>query len=164
MIVRAATPDDAAGVNAVYNPFIETSAATFETEPISDPDRRAWLARLAADPRYPVVICADEDGRVRGFANAAPFDPRAGYATSVKTSVFVDPGFARRGAGSALYRALFDRLGEAALHRAYALIVVPNPASIALHESFGFVRVSILNEVGRKFGRFHSVAWYEKPL
>jgi phosphinothricin acetyltransferase len=50
------------------------------------------------------------------------------------------------------------------VHRAYAGIALPNPASIALHERFGFKRVAHFTEQGRKFGRYWDVAWYEKPL
>jgi len=41
---------------------------------------------------------------------------------------------------------------------------LPNPASIALHERFGFKRVAHFTEQGRKFDRFWDVAWYEKPI
>ena len=50
------------------------------------------------------------------------------------------------------------------MHRAYAGITLPNPASLALHRSFGFQRVGQYDEVGRKFGRFWSVEWLEKKL
>ncbi len=69
-----------------------------------------------------------------------------------------------RGFGEALYKASFVALCGADIHRAYGLIVAPNPASIALHEGVGFAHVATLNEVGRKFGRFHDVMWFEKRL
>jgi phosphinothricin acetyltransferase len=50
------------------------------------------------------------------------------------------------------------------VHRAYAGIALPNPASISLHEKFGFKRAALFTEQGRKFGRYWDVAWYEKPL
>ena len=164
MTIRRATLKDAAGVNGVYNPFILESPATFETTPITETDRRDWLARLQEDPRYPVLVDENEDGEICGFANAAPFDPRRAYGTSVKTSVFVSPASAGAGIGRALYQNLFAILADQDLHRAYGLIVAPNPASVALHEAFGFRHVSTLDEVGRKVGRFHSVMWFEKRL
>ena len=163
MKVRRASLDDADGVNAVYNPFILESAATFETDPLSRADRRAWLERLAGDPRCPVFV-AEDAGEICGFANAAPFDVRPAYGTSVKTSVFVSPAGAGKGVGRALYDALFAALSQADIHRAYALIVAPNAASVALHEAFRFSHISTLDEVGRKFGRYHSVMWFEKRL
>ncbi len=57
------------------------------------------------------------------------------------------------------------RVAAADVHRAYALIVAPNPASVALHRArSAFDRVSTLDEVGRKFGRYYSVLWFEKRL
>lgn len=164
MIIRLAGAADADGVNAVYNPYVLETAATFETEPITTSARLAWLAERSADPRYPVFVAEDPAGRIAGFANASPFDPRQAYGTSVKVSVFLAPGAQRQGLGAALYAALFRRLADADLHRAYALIVAPNPASVSLHQQFGFRQVSTLSEVGRKFGRYWDVMWFEKKL
>lgn len=162
--IRAATPGDAEGMNAVYNPFIRDSIATFETAELTLGDRRAWLAERARSGRHPVFVALDGAGTVGGFANASAFDPRPGYATSVKTSVFIAPERQGRGLARRLYEALFETLAKADLHRAYALIVPPNPASIGLHRAFGFRHVSTLSEVGRKFDRFYDVMWFEKAL
>src|SRR5690242_11333717 len=37
---------------------------------------------------------------------------------------------------------------------AYAGIALPNPASIALHEKFGFKRVALFSDQGRNFGLY----------
>lgn len=161
VLVRRARSDDAAAVNAIYNPLIRDSAITFETVEHSQEDRRRWLANLACSPRHPVFV-AEMGGAVCGYANAAEFDPRGAYETSVKVSVFVAPDRQGQGVGRALYAKLFEALATADAHRAYALIVAPNPASVALHEAFGFSHVSTLNETGRKFGRYHDVLWFEK--
>ncbi len=162
MRVRAAVIDDACGMNALYNPFITGTAATFETTPIDKAARRAWLLERGSSPRWPVFVAEEHDGSIAGFANASSFDPRAAYETSVKVSVFVGGKAQGRGVGRALYEALFDVLGGADVHRAYALIVAPNDPSVRLHERFGFKQVSTLDEVGRKFGRYYSVMWFEK--
>jgi phosphinothricin acetyltransferase len=60
-------------------------------------------------------------------------------------------------------RATPDDLSED-VHRAYAGIALPNPASVPLHERFGFKRVGHFTEQGREFGHYWDVAWYEKPL
>ncbi|MEX0643863.1 MAG: N-acetyltransferase family protein [Parvularculaceae bacterium] len=159
--VRPARPDDAAAINAIYNPLIRDSAITFETVEHSEEDRRRWLATLARSPRHQVFVAA-ADGAVCGYANAAEFDPRGAYETSVKVSIFVAPSHHRQGVGRALYGELFEAVAKTDVHRAYALIVAPNPASVVLHEAFGFRHVSTLNEVGRKFSRYWDVLWYEK--
>ncbi|NWG72478.1 MAG: N-acetyltransferase family protein [Parvularculaceae bacterium] len=158
--IEPVAPVHADGINAVYNPYVRESAATFETEEYDLKAREAWIA-ARTNPRHPGFV-ALEAARVIGFANAAAFDPRGAYETSVKVSVFLAPDAKRRGIGRRLYAALFDSLGRADVHRAYALIVAPNPASVALHEAFGFARVSTLSEVGRKFGRYWDVMWFER--
>ena len=50
------------------------------------------------------------------------------------------------------------------LHRAYAGITLPNPASIRLHERFCFRPAGVFHEVGRKLDRYWDVAWYQKEL
>lgn len=161
--VRLATLADAAAVNAIYNPFILETPATFETAPIDEASRQRWIEARLANPRHPVFV-AEAEGRVAGFANASPFDERAAYQTSVKVSVYIAAAAQGRGIGTALYEALFGRLSREDVHRAYALIVPPNPGSVALHQRFGFRHVSTLDEVGRKFGRYYSVMWFEKRL
>ncbi len=163
VLIRRAGEDDAAGVNAVYNPYIRDTSITFETVAHTLDDRRQWFAARMGNPRWPVFV-AELDGLVVGFASASAFDPRGAYETSVKTSVFLAPSAQRRGLGARLYGALFDALDGADVHRAYALVTAPNPASAALHKSLGFVHVSTLSEVGRKFGRYHDVMWFEKRL
>ena len=161
--IRAAASGDAGAINDVYNPFIRETTATFETVEHTVERRRAWLAERLGNPRWPVYV-AEKAGRVFGFASASAFDPRGAYETSVKTSVFIAPTAQREGLGRRLYEALFQALDGVDIHRAYALVSAPNPASVALHLKAGFAHVSTLSEVGRKFGRFHDVMWFEKRL
>ncbi len=78
--------------------------------------------------------------------------------------MYVAPDAGRRGIGTLLYGALFAALADEDLHRAYAGIAQPNEASERLHARFGFRYIGTHREVGRKFGRYWDVAWYEKSL
>jgi phosphinothricin acetyltransferase len=109
-------------------------------------------------------VVAVSDGRVIGYACSSRFRHKAAYETSVETSIYLAPESVGRGAGSRLYEELFETLEGDDVHRAYAGIALPNPASVALHERFGFKRVAHYTEQGRKFGRYWDVAWYERPL
>ncbi|MEL6370191.1 MAG: N-acetyltransferase family protein [Pseudomonadota bacterium] len=161
--IRAADVRDAAAINRLYNPFILETPVTFETDPVDDSARAAWIEALRADAKTPVVV-AEREGEIVGLANASRFDPRPGYDVSVKVSVFVAPDHQGQGIARNLYARLFTDLRKAKLHRAYALIVEPNPASVRLHEFFGFEQVGRLDEVGFKFGEYHSVLWFEKAV
>ena len=43
-------------------------------------------------------------------------------------------------------------------------ITLPNPASVALHESFGFEPVGVYRRIGWKFGAWHDVGWWQLQL
>ena len=38
---------------------------------------------------------------------------------------------------------------------------MPNDGSVAFHEKLGFRQMARYDEVGRKFGEYWSVVWYE---
>jgi phosphinothricin acetyltransferase len=161
--VRPATGDDLQAVNDIYNHYVAESHITFDVEPVSMEQRREWFTHYAPAGRHRLFV-AEDGGRVVGFASSSRFRPKPGYLTSVETSVYLEPDATGRGAGSRLYESLFKSLEGEDVHRAYAGIALPNPASIALHEKFGFKRVAHFTEQGRKFGRYWDVAWFEKPL
>ena len=161
--VRPASDGDLAAINDIYNHYVRESHVTFDLEPVELDGRRDWFSHYAESGPHRVFVAVDE-GRVIGFASSSEFKSRPGYATSVETSVYVTPDAVGKGAGRRLYEKVFQALEGQDVHRAYAGIALPNPASIALHEKFGFKRVALFTEPGRKFGRYWDVAWFEKPL
>lgn len=161
--IRPATQSDLDGINEVYNHYVRTSPATFDIEEISMEGRHEWFTHYGEAGRYRVFV-AHEDGGVVGFASSSRFMERRAYETSVTTSVYVAEAAHRRGVGRALYLDLFEAIGGEDVHRAYAGISMPNPASVALHESFGFHQVAYFTEQGRKFDKYWDVAWFEKEL
>jgi phosphinothricin acetyltransferase len=116
---------------------------------------------VAVTGASPVAVTGDA---VLGYACTTPFKAKAAYETSVEISVYVAHDAHGQGVGRALYETLLPRLEAEDLHRAYAGIAQPNDASMRLHQAFGFVEVSRLTEVGRKFDRYWDVHWLERPL
>jgi phosphinothricin acetyltransferase len=108
-------------------------------------------------------VAVDSDDVV-GFATSSRFRAKAAYDTSVETTVYCAPNGVGRGVGTALYRRLFDVLAAEDVHRAYAGIALPNDQSVALHRKLGFAPVGTYREVGRKFGAYWDVQWFERAL
>jgi phosphinothricin acetyltransferase len=160
---RDAVADDLPRVTEIYNHYVLTSHATFDVDPWTVDQRREWMSHYAPRGRHRLIV-AERDGRIAGYASSSVYRAKRAYETSVETSVYLAPDERGRGLGTALYRALFDALAREDVHRAYAGIALPNDASVALHERFGFSRVAYFSEQGRKFGRWWDVAWYEKAL
>jgi phosphinothricin acetyltransferase len=161
--IRPAVAADLSAINDIYNQYVTEAHYTFDVEPMSADGRREWFTHYDTSGRYRVLV-AVSNGVVVGFASSGRFRAKAAYETSIETSVYLASDSVGRGAGSRLYEALFKALESEDVHRAYAGIALPNPASIGLHERFGFKRVAHFTEQGRKFGRYWDVAWYEKPL
>ncbi len=172
--IRPAALSDLSALTALYNHYVTTTAVTFDIEPFTVEARRSWFDTfdttgphrlfVAVDTERGAADLAVDDGTLAGCVFSGTFKTKPAYATTVESSIYVAPNATGRGLGPRLYETLFDALGGLDLHRVFAGIALPNPASIALHERFGFQRVGVLDEVGRKFGRYWSVAWYEKHL
>ncbi len=161
--VRPGTVDDLTAINDIYTHYVLETHVTFDLEPMEMTARREWFSHYSDTGPYRLFV-GEEDGRLIGFASSSPFKSRPGYATSVETSIYLEPEAVGKGAGTRLYEELFDAIEGEDLHRAYAGIALPNPASVGLHERFGFKRVALFTEPGRKFGKYWDVAWFEKPL
>ncbi|MCA1832090.1 MAG: N-acetyltransferase family protein [Actinomycetota bacterium] len=161
--IRAATRSDLPGLNEIYNHYVLNTHMTFDVEPITSDARSEWFSHYDTTGRYRIFV-AVEEGLVKGYASSSRWRPRQAYETSVETSVYLAPADVGLGLGPRLYEGLFRALEGEDVHRAYAGIALPNEASIALHERFGFRQVAHFTEQGRKFGRFWDVAWFEKSL
>lgn len=180
--VRPGREEDLRALTELYNHYVRETPVTFDLEPLSPEQRRPWLLSHPEDGPHRLLVALESPetpgsaktpdtpdtpapaGRLLGYATSSPFRPKAAYATSVETSVYCAPGAAGRGVGTLLYSALFQALRNEDVHRAYAGIAQPNEASARLHARFGFAPVGVFREVGRKFGRYWDVAWYEKEL
>lgn len=162
--IRPGRAGDLREIVEVYNHYVERTPVTFEVAALRPADRRAWFREHSCGGRYRLWVAADADTGVLGWATSGPFRPRAAYATTVEASVYCRPEFVGRGIGSKLYTSLFDSIREEDIERVVAGVTLPNPASVRLHLSFGFRRVGTFHRVGRKFGRYWDVAWFERPL
>ncbi len=157
--LRHALPDDLDALTNIYNHYVRHSVATFDTTAFHPEARRNWLVHFAAGSPHQLWL-AVKHGAILG----SQYRPKAAYDTSVETTVYLHPDHQGAGIGRKLYNHLFERLSVFELHRAYAAIAQPNPASVALHQSFDFHLVGTFSEAGHKFGGYHDVDWYEKSL
>lgn len=161
MTVRLAAPADAAGVLAIYEPYVRDTAVSFE---LDVPTVEAMADRIASTlPARPWLVVAD-DGVILGYAYAGTHRSRAAYQWSVETSVYVAPEARRRGVARALYGALLEVLRRQGFATALAGIAQPNASSVGFHEALGFRPVGVYPAVGFKAGAWHDVGWWTLRL
>ena len=159
MILRLATPEDAAEMAAIWNPIIRDTAITFTTEEKT----LAGLESMIAAPEGTWLV-AEEGGKVLGFAGYGVFRGGPGYAHVREHTILLGEGARGRGIGRALMQALEAEARKAGLHALVAGISGENPGAVAFHAALGFEDVGRMPEVGRKFGRFMDLVLMQKAL
>jgi L-amino acid N-acyltransferase YncA len=165
--LRPITPDDHAAAAAVYNHYVTTSTATFQTEPVSPEE---WAAESLAGEagRHGAWTVLDDGGGAAGaFAGyllVQPFKSRCAYRDTAEVTVYLTPGSTGRGLGGAALDHAEAHARAAGLHALLAVVCAENDASLAAFERHGYDRVALLKEVGTKFGRRLDVVYLEKVV
>jgi phosphinothricin acetyltransferase len=156
--IRVCTSDDLPAICAIYNHYIVNTVISFEEEPLSVAELERRVAHYT--DRHPWLVSI-ADGEVAGYAHAGLWQERSAYRHSLLTSVYVRHTDLGKGHGKALYEVLLAELATTDCHAIVAGIALPNAPSVALHERFGFAKVAHFPEVGRKFGRWVDVGYWQ---
>lgn len=160
-MIRAGNIDDATQICEIYNHYVLNTAITFEEHAVSTGDMEKRV--LETTGALPWLVW-EEDDTILGYCYASKWKGRCAYQYSVESTIYVRPAQAGKGIGLRLYRGLLDRLKQDGFHTVLGGIALPNAASVALHERLGFEKVAQLKEVGRKFGRWIDVGYWQLLL
>ena len=161
LTIRPVTPADHAAMLAIYAPYVQNTAVSFEVEV---PTLAAFADRLADIAAfYPCLVC-QAGGEVAGYAYASRHRQRAAYDYDVDVSIYVAPRWQGTGAAARLYESLFALLAAQGVYNAYAATALPNPRSVRFHEKLGFAVIGTHHRTGYKLGGWHDVLWLEKAL
>ncbi len=159
--IRMVEEADVPTICDIYAPAVLENATSFELELPSEAEMARRVENTLASHPWFVF---ERDDRVEGYAYGSRFRVRAAYRWSCEVSVYVAEAAQGRGLGKRLYEALFVFLRAQGYRQAYAGITLPNDASVALHERVGFESVGVFRDVGFKFGSWHDVGWWQRPL
>ncbi len=159
--IREARTSDFGRINAIYNWTIVDNHVSFDTTPFDPAACRAWWQ--ARDPELSCLV-GETDGTVVGVAYSSWYRAKPAYRSTMETTVVVDQDHLGAGAGTALLSALLDRITDQGVHRAIAIVALPNVASVALHHKLGYRTAGVLTEAGFKLGRYWDTMLLEKPL
>ena len=163
VVVRDATEQDMAAIQAIYAQQVLQGLATFEEVP---PTTDVMLARRASvlDLGLP-YLAAEVAGQVVGYSYATPYRPRPAYRHTIEDSVYVAESMQGRGVGRALLSALIARCEPGPWRQMVAVIGDSgNAGSIALHRRLGFRLVGTFEAVGFKLGRWVDTVLMQRAL
>ena len=157
-MIRTATCADAPTICAIYNHYVTDTIVTLEESPVTADEMSRRIETVLSAGTWLVV---EQAGTVMGYAYATQWKPRSAYRHAVESTIYLDPAHVGHGTGSALYASLIDTLQRRGVHCTIAGIALPNAASVALHEKFGFRKVAHFHENGIKFGRWIDVGYWQ---
>lgn len=160
-MIRPANIKDAGAIARIYNHYIVNTVVTFEEESVSDAEMQKRIQEIMAQYLW---LVDEIDGSVVAYAYACPWKTRSAYRYSVELAVYVDKDRQRQGLGGAIYKSLLEEVSRRGIRVAIGGILVPNPASVTLHEKMGFKKVAHFEKVGFKFNQWLDVGYWEKIL
>lgn len=160
-MIRPATTEDAAAIARIYNHYVLHTAITFEEEAVNVAEMEFRIRDITV--KYPWLVC-EEGGEVVAYAYAGPWKSRSAYRYSCELAVYVEDGLGGRGYGRKVYETLLEELRDREVRVVIGGILVPNSASVALHEKLGFKKVAHFEKVGFKFGQWQDVGYWELIL
>jgi len=163
MELRPAGAADVPAIRAIYAHHVRHGLATFE-EVAPDAAEMARRREEIVARGLPYLV-AEAEGRVLGYAYAAPYRARSAYRFVVEDSIYLDPGAMRRGIGRALLVRLIAESEAAGARQMLAVIGDSgNAGSVGLHQALGFTHVGTFRAVGFKLGRWVDTVMMQRPL
>lgn len=160
---RLATAADVPAMLAIYAPYVQNTAYSFEYEVPTLENFAGRLKTIGAS--FPWLVCEDVGrGEILGYAYAAPAFERAAYMWDADLSVYLAPSVHRRGIGRNFYALLEHILERQGYYHIYALVSGANAGSMAFHTAVGYELMCVMPQAGFKFGAWHDMNWYHKRL
>lgn len=156
-LVRPGAEHDLDPINEIHGHYAENTHVSFDERAYTVAERRRWFRRFDG-PKHRLFVVED-GGEIAGYTHSLPWRPKAAYRYTVETTILLRPEAVGAGLGTLLYEALMAQLAADRVHRACAVIALPNGGSVAFHRRFGFRSVGVLTAVGHKDGR-----WWDTEL
>lgn len=160
-MIRNVKESDGDAICTIYNTYTTDTQISFEEELLSVDKIRSRIQIITE--KYPWLVY-EENGDVVGDTYASDWKQRRAYRHTVETAIYLDSRHLGRGIGTKLKRAMIDELRKRGFHCVISGIALPNPASIAMCEKFGFKKVAHFREIGYKFEEWIDVGYWQLIL
>jgi phosphinothricin acetyltransferase len=160
-MIRQVKDSDAEAMCCIYNKYITGTRITFEETPLRAGEMVSRIKNITQN--YPWLVYED-NGKIIGYTYASRWKERSAYRYSVETGIYIDSDYLGKGIGSLLKAELLKALKEKSIHSVICGIALPNQASIALCEKYGFKKIAHFKEVGYKLDEWVDVGYWELIL
>ncbi len=149
-MIRPLKESDILPLTAIYNYYVRTSTATFETIELTEEQMRLRL--LTSSKRYPCIV-AELNQKVVGYCAAHPWRPR--FDNVAEVTMYIAPNECSKGLGAEMLTEIISLCKQKkGLNGLIACINADNNHSRALVEHFGFILAGHYCRVANKFGQW----------
>jgi L-amino acid N-acyltransferase YncA len=159
--IRLINESDAESVLEIYKPYVLNTIISFEYEAPSLDEYSKRIKTITSE--YPWLVCV-MDNKIVGYAYASTHRYRTAYQWSPESTIYLSPGFHRRGIARILYSTLFSILKLQGYYNVYAGVGLPNEKSEGFHKALGFEEIGVFKKIGYKFGNWHDTRWFQIQL
>jgi L-amino acid N-acyltransferase YncA len=164
LLIRDATPDDAAGIVSVFNPIIETGSFTLFDTPFTIEAERSYIAGLGEREIFHVAVRTSDD-TVVGFQSMAPFATYSRAFDHVGViGTYVDLGSRRQGIAKRLFPVTFEAARRKGYQKIFTYIRADNPVALATYQKHGFRVVGMAERHAHIQGHYVDVIIVERFL
>lgn len=160
-VIRSVHLNDAQQLVEIYNYYVLNTIITFDDAPLQCEAFEEKITTINAG--YPFIVF-EEHAKIIGYAYAGKWRQKPAYKNTVEITVYLKHGAHGKQIGTKLYTELLKQLKEQKAHTIIGGMTLPNPASVRLHEKFGFEQVAQFKEVGLKFGKWLDVGFWQLTL
>ena len=157
-VIRPATIADAPQVRAVWDTMITESTANFSE--ILKTEEEV----LDAIRTRPLLLVAEAEGRIMGFATYGQFRANSGYRFTMENTIALLPEAKGRGMGRGLMTGIEDHARAGGAHSMIAGISGKNTDGLAFHAAIGYETVAVVPRSGFKWGEWLDLVLMQKFL
>lgn len=160
-MIRIARASDTAEMLAIYAPFVENTAVTFD---LKVPTLEEFTKMIQKVQEEAPCLVYELDGAVLGYAYADTHRSKEAYKWTREMSVYIREDARAKKYGMALYSSMIELLKCQNYRSVLAGITLPNIPSVNFHERLGFHPVGVYDNIGYKLGKSHRVGWWQLML
>jgi L-amino acid N-acyltransferase YncA len=164
LLVRDASPDDAAAIVGILNPIIAAGLYTALDTPYTPEAEREYIVNFPARGIFLVAV-RPSDGRILGCQSLEPFATYTHAFDHVGVlGTFVDLEYRRQGVGARLFAATFEAARRKDYEKIFTFIRADNLPALVSYLKQGFRIVGTAQRHARLQGQYVDEIMVEKFL
>ena len=164
LTIRPASLSDAQAIQAIYTPYVEKTAFTFEYEVPSVQEFEKRICKTLE--KYPYLV-AEENGQVLGYAYASTYYARTAYDWTTELSIYVAMKMrVDEGLGSASFMtALEEELASnEASYAFWPVLLFRTRRALPCMKNGAMFKLLIFQKLATSLSKWHDIVWMQKTI